>query len=110
MEILEELQQSSDYLKERGVDHVDAAIVLGTGLGGLVDAIHPIQTWSYSQVPHLPVATVEQHFGKLIYGDLGGKKVLAWQGRFHFYEGYSMEQVVKPVRISKMLGAKTLLI
>lgn len=110
MEILEELQQSADYLKERGVDNVDAAIVLGTGLGGLVDAIDAIQTWSYSQIPHLPVATVEQHFGKLIYGDLGGKKVLAWQGRFHYYEGYSMEQVVKPVRISKMLGAQTLLI
>ncbi|MBV42877.1 MAG: purine-nucleoside phosphorylase [Crocinitomicaceae bacterium] len=110
MEVLEELQESSKYLRERGVDEVDVAIVLGTGLGGLVDAIDIEKSWSYSQIPHLPVATVEQHFGRLIYGLIGGKKVLAWQGRFHFYEGYSMEQVVKPVRISGMLGANTLLI
>jgi purine-nucleoside phosphorylase len=110
MEVLEELRESSEYLKERGIDEVDVAIVLGTGLGGLVEAIDIQKSWSYSQIPHLPVATVEQHFGKLIYGLLGGKKVLAWQGRFHFYEGYSMEQVVKPVRISRLLGAKMLLI
>tara|TARA_B100000767_G_scaffold124797_1_gene118930 strand:- start:30874 stop:31704 length:831 start_codon:yes stop_codon:yes gene_type:complete len=110
MDILEELTQSADYLKERGIGDVDVAIVLGTGLGGLVDAIDVHQTWSYSQIPHLPVATVEQHFGKLIYGELNGKMVLAWQGRFHYYEGYSMEQVVKPVRISKILGANALLI
>ena len=110
MEILEELQESAEYLRDRGIDEVDVAIVLGTGLGGLVEAIDIQKTWSYSQIPHLPVATVEQHFGKLIYGLLAGKKVLAWQGRFHFYEGYSMEQVVKPVRISRMLGAETMLI
>ena len=110
MDALVELQESSDYLKERGIEEVDVAIVLGTGLGGLVESIDVKHSWSYSQIPHLPVATVEQHFGKLIYGLLEGKKVLAWQGRFHFYEGYSMEQVVKPVRISRMLGAKALLI
>ena len=110
MDALVELQESSDYLKERGIEEVDVAIVLGTGLGGLVESIDVKYSWSYSQIPHLPVATVEQHFGKLIYGLLEGKKVLAWQGRFHFYEGYSMEQVVKPVRISRMLGAKALLI
>ena len=110
MDIQEELQASADYLRERGVGEVDVAIVLGTGLGGLVSEIDEVLAFNYSQIPHIPVATVEFHFGKLIYGELGGKRVLAWQGRFHFYEGYTMEQVVKPVRISKMLGAKALLI
>lgn len=110
MDALVELNESAAYLRERGIEDVDVAIVLGTGLGGLVDSIEILHSWSYSQIPHLPVATVEQHFGKLIYGVLKGKKVVAWQGRFHFYEGYSMEQVVKPVRISRMLGAKALLI
>lgn len=110
MDIQEELSASVDYLRERGVDEVDAAIVLGTGLGGLIEEIEVKHEWSYSQIPHMPVATVEFHFGKLIYGLLGGKRVLAWQGRFHYYEGYTMEQVVKPVRISRMLGAGALLI
>ena len=110
MDIQEELQASADYLRERGVGGVDVAIVLGTGLGGLVNEIDEELAFNYSQIPHIPVATVEFHFGKLIYGTLGGKRVLAWQGRFHYYEGYTMEQVVKPVRISKMLGAKALLI
>lgn len=110
MDIKEELQESVSYLRERGVREVDVAIVLGTGLGGLVEGISEIVSFNYSQIPHLPVATVEFHFGKLIYGTIGGKRVLAWQGRFHYYEGYSMEQVVKPVRISRLLGAKNLLI
>ena len=74
MEILEELQESAEYLRDRGIDEVDVAIVLGTGLGGLVEAIDIQKTWSYSQIPHLPVATVEQHFGKLIYGLLAGDR------------------------------------
>ena len=106
MDIQEELQASADYLRERGVGEVDVAIVLGTGLGGLVSEIDEVLAFNYSQIPHIPVATVEFHFGKLIYGELGGKRVLAWQGRFHYYEGYTMEQVVKPVRISKMLGVQ----
>ena len=88
MDIQEELQASADYLRERGVGDVDVAIVLGTGLGGLVNEIDKELAFNYSQIPHIPVATVEFHFGKLIYGTLGGKRVLAWQGRFHYYEGY----------------------
>ncbi|MDA0912570.1 MAG: purine-nucleoside phosphorylase [Flavobacteriales bacterium] len=110
MDIKIELEESVAYLKEKGIGEVDVAIVLGTGLGGLVQHIEVHQEWSYSRIPHLPVATVEFHFGKLIYGKLGGKWVLAWQGRFHYYEGYTMEQVVKPIRISRLLGAKVLLI
>jgi len=110
MDIQEEFEESISYLKERGVRDVEVAIVLGTGLGGLVEQIDVELELSYSQIPHLPVATVEFHFGKLIFGTLSGKRVLAWQGRFHYYEGYNMEQVVKPVRISRLLGAKALLI
>ncbi len=110
MDIQEELRASVEHLRERGIGEVDVAIVLGTGLGGLVNEIEELRGISYSQIPNLPVATVEFHFGKLIYGKLGGKLVLAWQGRFHYYEGHTMEQVVKPVRISKMLGARALII
>ena len=90
MDIQEELQASADYLRERGVVDVDVAIVLGTGLGGLVNEIDEELAFNYSQIPHIPIATVEFHFGKLIYGILGGKRVLAWQGRFHYYEGYTI--------------------
>ncbi|MDG2209430.1 MAG: purine-nucleoside phosphorylase, partial [Flavobacteriales bacterium] len=110
MEVLEELSETVSYLRDRGVGQVDCSIVLGTGLGDLIQHIEPSVTLNYSQIPHLPVATLEFHFGKLIYGKLGGKWVLAWQGRFHYYEGYSMEQVVKPVRIAGMLGARAMFI
>ena len=83
------------------------AIVLGTGLGGLVSEIDEVLAFNYSQIPHIPVATVEFHFGKLIYGELGGKRVLAWQGRFHYYEGYTMEQVVKPRAHFQDAGCKS---
>jgi len=89
---------------------VDGAVVLGTGLGDLVQHIEPLLTLSYNQIPHLPVATVEHHFGKLYYGLLAGKKVLAWQGRFHYYEGYGMDQIVMPVRVSRMLGARAVVL
>lgn len=110
MEIIDELTEAVEFLKEKGVGRIDRSIILGTGLGALASKIEPIIALNYSQIPHLPIATVEFHFGKLIYGELEGKRVLAWQGRFHYYEGYSMEQIVKPVRIAKMLGAKTMII
>lgn len=106
----EQLEEMVSYLRERGVGEVDGAVVLGTGLGDLVQHIEPLITLSYNQIPHLPVATVEHHFGKLYYGLLAGRKVLAWQGRFHFYEGYGMDQIVMPVRVSRMLGAKAVVL
>ena len=106
----EQLEEMVSYLRERGVGEVDGAVVLGTGLGDLVQHIEPLVTLSYNQIPHLPVATVEYHFGKLFYGLLAGRKVLAWQGRFHFYEGYGMDQIVMPVRVSRMLGAKAVVL
>jgi purine-nucleoside phosphorylase len=110
MEIIDELTEAVEFLKEKGVGRIDCSIILGTGLGALASRIKPILALNYSQIPHLPIATVEFHFGKLIYGELEGKRVLAWQGRFHYYEGYSMEQIVKPVRMAKMLGAKAMII
>lgn len=108
--IWEQLEEMAAYLREKGVGEVDCAVVLGTGLGDLVQHIQPLLTLGYNQIPHLPVATVEYHFGKLLYGVLGGRKVLAWQGRFHYYEGYSMDQIVMPVRVSRMLGARAVLL
>ena len=110
MEVIEELSEAVLFLKERGVDNVDCSIILGTGLGALANQIDVIKSFNYSQIPNFPVATVESHFGRLIYGVLEGNRILAWQGRFHYYEGYSMEQIVKPVRISGMLGSRAMLI
>ncbi|MDP2387962.1 MAG: purine-nucleoside phosphorylase [Bacteroidota bacterium] len=86
----------------------EIGIILGTGLGGLVKEISVEFVLPYETIPNFPVSTVEGHSGKLIFGLLGGKKVVAMQGRFHYYEGYSMEQVVFPVRVMKLLGIKML--
>jgi purine-nucleoside phosphorylase len=83
-------------------------IILGTGLGGLVKEISVEFTLPYDEIPNFPLSTVEGHHGKLIFGELGGKKVMVMQGRFHFYEGYSMQQITFPVRIMRALGVKTL--
>jgi purine-nucleoside phosphorylase len=85
-------------------------IILGTGLGGLAKEIAPEVVIDYADIPHFPISTVESHHGKLIFGTLAGKNVVAMQGRFHFYEGYSMQQVTFPVRVMKFLGVDTLLI
>ncbi len=83
-------------------------IILGTGLGGLVKEIAAEFVLPYQDIPHFPVSTVEGHSGKLIFGELGGKKVMAMQGRFHFYEGYNMQEITFPVRVMKALGVHTL--
>jgi len=85
-------------------------IILGTGLGGLVKEITVEHEIDYGQIPHFPLSTVESHQGKLILGKLGGKNVVAMQGRFHYYEGYTMQQITFPVRVMKFLGVKTLLV
>jgi purine-nucleoside phosphorylase len=85
-------------------------IILGTGLGGLTKEIRPEAVVDYDRIPHFPVSTVESHHGKLIFGTLAGKPVVAMQGRFHMYEGYSLQQVTFPVRVMHALGVRTLLI
>ena len=89
---------------------IDVAIILGTGLGGLADEIDVEQTIEYKDVPNFPLSTVESHQGRLLCGTLGGKTVVAMQGRFHRYEGYSLQQVTFPVRVLRALGADTLIV
>jgi purine-nucleoside phosphorylase len=88
----------------------EVGIILGTGLGGLVKEINIIHKLEYTSIPDFPVSTVEGHSGNLIFGTLGGKNIVAMQGRFHYYEGYTMNQVVFPVRVMKFLGIKTLVV
>ena len=86
------------------------AIILGTGLGSLADALTDIVAIDYRDIPHFPVSTVEGHNGRLLFGKLDGKEVLAMQGRFHYYEGYSMKEVTYPVRVMRELGIRTLVV
>ena len=110
MTALEQLEQTVEWLRSKGMNAPEVGIILGTGLGELANAIECEKQFSYNVIPNFPIATVEFHFGKLIYGNLGGKKVMAFQGRFHYYEGHSMDDVVMPVRVMKMLGVKYVLL
>ena len=108
--MLEAIKQTVDHLKEKTNFEPQIGIVLGTGLGGLVNEINIAHAISYEDIPNFPVSTVEGHKGQLIFGDLGGKRVVAMQGRFHFYEGYSMNELVFPVRVMKFLGIEKLMV
>ena len=105
-----ELEKAKKYLIAQGIGNADAGIVLGTGLHYLINLIEVTHTIPYSDIPHFPVSTVEFHKGNLIYGKIGAKKVLVMQGRFHAYEGYTMQQVVFPIRVMKLLGIQYLLL
>ena len=104
------INETTEYLKEKGFDNPEIGIILGTGLGQLIDEIEILNEVNYNHIPNFPTATVEFHKGKLIYGNLAGKKVVVMQGRFHLYEGYSLQDVTYPVRIMKKLGIKILLV
>ncbi len=106
----EKIQDAVEYLRLQGVSEPETGIVLGTGLGKLGDEIEVEVTVPYSDIPHFPEATVEFHAGELIYGKLEGRKVIAMKGRFHYYEGWSMQEIVLPIRVMKLLGIKELLI
>ncbi len=108
--MLDHLHETQRYLTDTIANAPEIGIVLGTGLGRLAEEIQAEHTFSYADLPHFPVSTVETHDGKLIYGKLGSKKVLAMQGRFHAYEGYSMQQITYPIRLMKLLGIDTLYI
>ncbi len=107
---LQQIAEAFDFIKGKIKTIPQIGIILGTGLGGLVKEIQIELEIPYQTIPHFPVSTVESHEGKLIFGDLGGKQVMAMQGRFHYYEGYSMQQITFPVRVMKKLGINTLLI
>ena len=109
----EQIDESLKYIRKHTKMRPEIGIILGTGLGGLVKEIRKEIVLDYDEIPHFPISTVESHHGKLIFGTLAGKKVVAMQGRFHYYEGYSLQQVTFPVRVMSRrfgLGVKTLLI
>ena len=106
----EELIEAVEFLQKAGFGEIEEAVVLGTGLGRLVEKIRIVKEIPFAGIPHFAVATVESHQGRLLLADAGGKRVLICQGRFHAYEGYPMHQVVLPVRVAKKLGAKRLLL
>jgi purine-nucleoside phosphorylase len=106
--MLEKINETTEFLRSKGITDPDAGIILGTGLGGLTARIENRIEIDYKTIPNFPVSTVEGHDGKLIYGDFGNKKIVAMKGRFHYYEGYGAEQVALPVRVLKYLGIKCL--
>lgn len=108
MNMLEEIRQTADYIRARVESIPTTAIILGTGLGALVDHIENKKFIPYKEIPNFPISTVEGHSGNLIFGVLGTKPVIAMQGRFHYYEGYDMKQVTFPVRVMRELGVDTL--
>lgn len=102
--------EAVSFIKERLPINPEYLLILGTGLGELAENMTINLELPYKDIPHFPVSTVESHTGKLLMGYLGGKPVMAMQGRFHYYEGYSMNQIVFPIRVAKMLGIQTLLV
>lgn len=108
--MLEEVRQAVEFIGKRVDFQPEYGIILGTGLGGLTAEMAVEQELLYANIPGFPIATVEFHTGKLLFGVLGGKKVVAMQGRLHYYEGYSMQQVTFPVRVMKMLGIKKMFV
>lgn len=106
--MLEKIVKTADFLRSKGFIDPDAGIVLGTGLGGLTTEIENQVEIAYKDIPDFPLSTVQGHAGKLIFGDFGGKKVVAMKGRFHYYEGYGSDQVTFPIRVMKELGISAL--
>lgn len=108
--IITKIKEAADFLKTKGFCEADYAVVLGTGLSAFVQQLNITITIPYADIPHFPAATVEFHKGNLLFGTIGSKKVMAMQGRFHYYEGYSMQQITFPIRVMKALGIKNLLL
>jgi purine-nucleoside phosphorylase len=109
--MLDQINDAATYIRKQGIADPEIGVILGTGLGNLfVKEIKNKIVVNYNSIPHFPISTVEHHKGKLIYGTIKGKKILAMQGRLHYYEGYSMQQITLPVRVMKILGIGSLLI
>ncbi|HJB24543.1 MAG TPA: purine-nucleoside phosphorylase [Candidatus Jeotgalibaca pullicola] len=100
----EQLVETANYLKDKGFLEPEIGLILGSGLGDLADEITNPIVVPYSEIPHFPISTVKGHKGQLVYGELSGKTVIAMQGRFHFYEGYPIQEVTLPIRVMKLLG------
>ena len=108
--LIDLIEKATAYIEEQGITNPEIGVVLGTGLSKLVDAIEVIQEIGYSDIPHFSESTVEYHAGKLVFGELAGKSIVVMQGRFHLYEGYTLQEVTFPVRVLKALGIQTLLV
>ena len=108
--MLAKIQETASFISEHMHSTPETAIILGTGLGSLVNEITEKYEIKYEDIPNFPISTVEGHCGKLIFGKLGNKDIMAMQGRFHYYEGYSMKEVTFPVRVMRELGIKTLFV
>jgi purine-nucleoside phosphorylase len=110
MDTFQKLQEATSFLKPFAKNNPIIAVVLGSGLGNFTKELTVEKEIDYEEIPHFPVSTVEGHHGRLIFGSIAGKPIIAMAGRFHFYEGYSPDEVVFPIRVLKMLGIQTLLI
>ncbi|MFK7806835.1 MAG: purine-nucleoside phosphorylase [Saprospiraceae bacterium] len=108
--LYDQIQEATQFIQSKTNFKSQFGIILGTGLGGLIEEIETACTIAYKDIPHFPETTVESHKGQLIFGHLSGKPIVAMAGRFHYYEGYSMQQVTFPVRVLKMLGIEQLFI
>jgi purine-nucleoside phosphorylase len=109
-DLLNMVNETLEIIREKTSGTYEIGIILGTGLGGLVKDIDIEHEIEYEDLPHFPISTVESHHGKLIFGKINDKKIVAMQGRFHYYEGYTMKQITYPIRVMKKLGVKTLLV
>ena len=107
---LERIEQAVEHVRGRGDWNPEVGVVLGTGLGALITDIEIDQAIDYAEIPHFPVSTVESHNGRLVFGRLQGRSVMAMEGRFHYYEGYTMEQVTFPIRLMQKMGVETLIV
>ncbi|MCT4607295.1 MAG: purine-nucleoside phosphorylase [Marinisporobacter sp.] len=110
MEYFEKIKQSAAYILDKTKVKPEIGLILGSGLGAIADQIQEKEVFPYNEIPNFPVSTVEGHAGQLVIGTLEGKKVVAMQGRFHYYEGYHMKEVTFPVRVMKLLGIKKLIV
>ncbi len=110
MDLRSEIKDAVDFIRTKTRATPAIGIILGTGLGALADEIEKDLSISYDEIPHFPVSTVESHAGRFLFGKLGGKDVIAMQGRFHYYEGYDLRQVTFPVRVMKEIGVKILIV
>ena len=109
-ELYDQIQEAKRFLEARWKGKPKVGIILGTGLGGLAEDIKAETTIPYGEIPHFPQSTVHSHAGRLVCGNLAGKTVMAMEGRFHFYEGYTLQQITFPVRVMKELGVELLII
>ncbi|MCK9424107.1 MAG: purine-nucleoside phosphorylase [Bacteroidales bacterium] len=108
--MLEKINETSEFLKSRITEKPEVGIILGTGLGGLIHEIDVHHTIPYELIPNFPVSTVDGHHGQLIFGTMSGKNIVAMQGRFHYYEGYTMKELSFPVYVMKFLGIRLLIL